>query len=131
MKFKHGVFLLLGVGMVFVYVSLDPNKADFMPKCPFYALTGIYCPGCGSQRATHQLLNFNIVGVLQQNVLYFISLLVIIYHLTIRGFNLFYKKNIYNYIYHPKTPKYVLIVIVSFWILRNIPTYPFHLFAPK
>lgn len=34
---------------------VDPNQPGHYPACPFYALTGFYCPGCGSMRALHFL----------------------------------------------------------------------------
>lgn len=131
MKLKHIGILVLGVALALLYFFINPSDVHFLPKCPLYTSTGIYCPGCGSQRATHQLLQFNIIGVLQQNVLYLIGLLIIGYHLSIIGINLFFKKDIYNYIYHPKTPIIILVFIIIFWILRNIPYYPFNLLAPS
>ena len=131
MKLKNIGLLALGIGLAILYFFVNPSEVDFLPKCPLYATTGIYCPGCGSQRATHQLLNFNILGVLHQNVLYFISIFVFGYHFIITSFNLIFKKNIYNYIYHPKTPIMMLIVIIVYWILRNIPFYPFNILAPN
>lgn len=113
------------------YFFINPNEVNFLPECPLYFTTGIYCPGCGSQRATHQLLNFNFLGVLQQNVLYFISLFILGYHMIVTGINAFFKINIYNFLYHPKTPLIILAIIVIFWILRNIPFYPFNLLAPN
>jgi hypothetical protein len=129
-KFKWFVIIFGGLSLVLFYFFTNPNEVNFFPKCPLYFTTGIYCPGCGSQRATHQLLNFNIYGVLQQNVLYFISLFILGYHLIVSGINAFFKKNIYNYVYHPKTPLVILAIIVVFWILRNIPYYPFNLLSP-
>ncbi|MFZ2282431.1 MAG: DUF2752 domain-containing protein, partial [Lutibacter sp.] len=78
----------------------------------------------------HQLLDFNILGVLQQNALYFMSLLLFGYHLIVSGINTVFKKNMYNFVYHPKTPLIILAIIIVFWILRNIPYYPFNLLAP-
>jgi hypothetical protein len=131
MKFKHIGILVLLIVVAFLYFFIDPSEVDFLPKCVLYATTGIYCPGCGSQRATHQLLNFNLLGVLQQNVFFFIVLLLLGYHLVITSINLYFKKHIYNYIYHPKTPIVFLIFVILFWILRNIPYYPFNLLAPN
>lgn len=131
MKIKYAGFLVIAIGLAILYYYGNPDTSLIFPTCPFYGATGIFCPGCGSQRATHQLLNFNIFGVLQQNVLYLISLFILGYHLVINGLNLIFKKNIYNCIYHPKTPVIILIFIIAFWILRNIPYYPFNLLAPN
>jgi hypothetical protein len=122
---------MLLVAIVFLYYFINPSEVDFLPKCIFYTTTGIYCPGCGSQRATHHLLNFNILGLLQQNIFYFIVLLMVVYHLVITSINIFFKKHLYNYLYHPKTPIIFLIFLILFWIFRNIPYFPFNLLAPS
>lgn len=130
-KIKWFAFILGGLSLALFYFFTNPNEVNYLPECPLYFSTGIYCPGCGSQRATHQLLNFNIFGVLQQNALYFISLLILGYHLIVTGINAFLNKNIYNYVYHPNAPWIILSIILVFWILRNIPYYPFNLLAPS
>ena len=131
MKIKYIIFFILGLALATIYVFINPSEVDFLPKCPFYFFTGLYCPGCGSQRATHQFLNFNFLGVLQQNLLFVIGLFIVGYHAIILAINTFFKKNIYNYLYHPKTPFVLLVFIICFWILRNISSYPFNLLAPK
>jgi uncharacterized protein DUF2752 len=131
MKLKNiGLFIAV-VALAMLYFFVNPSELNILPKCPLYITTGIYCPGCGSQRATHHFLHFNFKGVLQQNVLYFIGLLFIGYHLIITSLNLFLKKKIYNYVNHPKTPLIIIIVIILFWIARNLPFYPFNWLAPN
>jgi len=44
---------------------------EWWPKCPIYALTGLYCPGCGGLRATWDLLHGNVSGAINQNALIF------------------------------------------------------------
>jgi len=131
MNFKYLGLFILGIFLVLIYVFINPSEVDFLPKCPFYFTTGIYCPGCGSQRATHQLLNFNFLGALSQNVLFAVGLILVGYNSIILIANKYFHKNIYNYLYHPKAPIILLIIIIAFWIIRNIPYYPFNLLAPK
>jgi len=131
MKLKNLGLLVLGIGLTFLYFFVNPSNVDFFPKCPLYATTGIYCPGCGSQRATHQLLQLNFIGVLQQNILFFFGLFILGYHIAVQSLNLVLKKNIYNYLYHPKTPIIILVIIIVYWILRNIPYFPFNILAPN
>ncbi|MDQ3172268.1 MAG: DUF2752 domain-containing protein, partial [Acidobacteriota bacterium] len=38
---------IAGAG-VFLFV-LEPGKSAFLPGCPFRALTGFTCPGCGAR----------------------------------------------------------------------------------
>lgn len=62
--------VLLGV---FVYAAMDP-ATHWFPRCPIYVLTGFRCPGCGSQRALHQLLHFNFRVAFGYNALVVASL---------------------------------------------------------
>ena len=131
LNLKYLGILLLTIVLAFIYFYVGPSEVGFLPKCPLYVTTGIFCPGCGSQRATHELLHFNFLGILNQNILYVVGLLILGYHILITGINLLFKKNIYNYVYHPKTPLVILVFIILFWIIRNIPIYPFNLLAPQ
>ncbi|RXP53474.1 DUF2752 domain-containing protein [Lutibacter sp. HS1-25] len=131
MNFKYVGFVILAIALVLIYIFINPSEVDFLPKCPFYFTTGLYCPGCGSQRATHQLLNFNFKGVIAQNILFVVCIFILIYHITITVLNTYFKKNYFNYLNHAKTGWIVLIFILVFWISRNIPCYPFELLAPK
>lgn len=130
MKLKYIVMLLLFMVIALLYFFINPSEVNFLPKCPLYVSTGIYCPGCGSQRATHNLLNFNFLGILQQNVLYAFGLVLITYHLIVTSLNTFLNKNFKNYLFYKKVPLFILAIIILFWILRNIPYYPFNLLAP-
>jgi len=130
MNFKHIIVLVFFLGLSLFYFIINPNKVNFLPKCPLYATTGIYCPGCGSQRATHELLHLNIKGVLKQNVLFLFALLLLIYHWTVCLINKFFNKNWKSILNHSKTPIIILIIIIIFWVLRNLPWKPFSLLAP-
>jgi hypothetical protein len=55
----RAVATALGGGIAaacFLYV-FDPARSALYAPCPFHLLTGLYCPGCGSLRALHQLLH--------------------------------------------------------------------------
>ena len=55
---------------VMAYVRLvSPYATGNYPTCPFLSLTGLYCPGCGSLRALHELANLDILASLGMNVL--------------------------------------------------------------
>ena len=59
------IFIIIAVlvffGMLALYILYNPSETALFPKCPLFATTGIYCPGCGSQRAAYQTLNGNIL----------------------------------------------------------------------
>ena len=47
---------LLIVAAAIPLAAFDPATTWWFPSCPFYALTGLLCPLCGSLRALHALL---------------------------------------------------------------------------
>ena len=49
--------------------AVDPNQPGHYPLCPTLALAGIYCPGCGMLRATHDLAHGDLAGAMQRNPL--------------------------------------------------------------
>jgi hypothetical protein len=117
-----GLFALAG----FLYV-FDPADCNLFPPCPFYTITGLYCPGCGSQRALHDILHLDAAGAAANNLLVIPAILVIIYHIL---YQLIRPKH-QNILYYNSTPRIILGIIIIFWILRNLPFYPFTLLAPS
>lgn len=110
-----GTFL----GLVFLLYAIDPAESKLAPPCLFHEMTGLYCSGCGTLRSLHCLLNGDIGGAVAKNPLLFIlfpGVLIL----------LFNKK----WLWHPRTGWSLLIIIVSYGILRNIPLWPFTLLAP-
>ena len=52
-----------------VYVGLrDPARGGFLP-CPFHAITGLWCPGCGMTRALHHLVRGDMAAAFSANLL--------------------------------------------------------------
>jgi hypothetical protein len=45
----------------------SPQEYSFYPRCPFYALTHHYCPGCGATRAVAELLHGHVAAALHFN----------------------------------------------------------------
>lgn len=122
--------VLIGLGFVYIYYKINPAGQDWMPKCPFHSMTGMHCPGCGSQRAIHDFLHGNIIDGFRHNVLIGLGILVLFYKLVLIIRSKYYPQKKKNLLYDPKTPWVIFIVIVSFWIMRNIPYEPFSFLAP-
>ena len=57
-----------------VFFVFDPTKVSFFPPCLFHLMTGWDCPGCGAQRALHQLLHGNIIAAVRLNAMFVLSL---------------------------------------------------------
>jgi hypothetical protein len=59
---------LLGLGVALV-AAVDPHTSGRYPTCPFHAVTGLWCPGCGGLRAVHDLTHGHLIVALHENVL--------------------------------------------------------------
>jgi hypothetical protein len=126
----------MAAGVLFaaiLFYIYNPAYTNYFPKCPFLTLTGFYCPGCGSQRALHQILHGNLLSAMKFNVLLVLSIPFLIYHQMVklnRYFGSFAGK--INSIFYSSNFTYVvLIVVILFWLCRNIPVEPFSYLAPK
>lgn len=123
--------LLVGIiALAVLFFQLDPSENQLFPRCAFNALTGYYCPGCGSQRAIHSLLHLNIQGVVQNNLLFLPAVLAIIYHYIHRFLNKKFNWRLPNIFYLKNTPWVIFAIILFFWLLRNLAVYPFSVLAP-
>jgi hypothetical protein len=59
------------VGAAAYVAIIDPTSPDaHLPTCPFYELTGLWCPGCGLTRATHAVLRGDVGAALGFNLLF-------------------------------------------------------------
>src|SRR5204862_6959096 len=58
--------------------AVPPQGQAFYPLCPFHAVTGLWCPMCGSTRAVHALLTGHLTQALHDNVLLLAALPVIV-----------------------------------------------------
>lgn len=122
--------LVVLIGLAVLFFVLDPTKHNIFPRCLFNSITGYYCPGCGSQRAIHSLLHFDIAGVVSYNFLFIPAFLLIIYHYLHPFLNRFFGWKLPNIFYFKSTPWIIFGFVIAFWILRNLPIYPFSVLAP-
>lgn len=101
-------------------VVRDPNTAGFYPACPFRALSGLDCPGCGSLRALHALLHGDVAAAFGFNLLLVVGLLLTVV-LFIRAAP---RRADSRAVTQPAIPDAVRtwapVVIIAFWVLRNI-----------
>jgi hypothetical protein len=56
-------------GAALFFASHDPYHSQVFPTCPFLAVTGLQCPGCGGTRAMYSLLHGDVVGAVRMNPL--------------------------------------------------------------
>jgi hypothetical protein len=118
------IWLALAAGSTYLFI-FEPGKSGLFLICPFFKLTGFACPGCGSTRGLHQLLHGNVVAAFKFNPLLMIMLPFLLYALlrytnaALRGRQLKGNQLDAKYIW------LLFFVVLSFWIVRNTPFYPF------
>ena len=100
--------------IILIYWNIDPSAYEWMPKCPFYKLTGYKCPGCGTQRALHALLHGNFVDGITYNPILLPALLYIIVLECLR-FTRF--RDVLSGTIATRT---ILIIVCLYWLTRNI-----------
>jgi len=113
------LFLILA----FFYRKYNPEGNVLFPKCPFKEITGFKCPGCGSQRAIHHLLNFDVLAATRENVILVISipyiLLGVFFDSVKTPTPAMLKAR--KFLFGQKAIMVILLIIIGFWILRNLP----------
>lgn len=100
--------------------SVSPYSAGGYPVCPIYALTGLYCPGCGTARCLHSLVTGDLGGAFARNLLIPI-LLVALAVAFVRWVVLRWRGE--RFTWNPPTwlPITLGIGVLLFGVLRNIP----------
>lgn len=102
-----------------VYFHYDPSESSFFPKCTILALTGYQCPGCGSQRTIHALLNGEFAQALRYNaMLTFAIPVLLLYAVTDMWPGLM--PRVRSIINNPVVLYGWLVMLLSWWVLRNV-----------
>ena len=112
--------ILLIIILGAVYFVFDPLKSSFFPSCPFKSFTGLDCPGCGSQRAIHELMHLNFKKAFEYNALLVLS---IPYLLLLMVFNFESVKQrlpkLERILFGWKSVWIITIIVILFFIFRN------------
>lgn len=100
----------------------NPAIGGAYPKCLFYSFTGLWCPGCGLTRGLYACLHGDFVTTIRMNPLMFgvMPALAIVAYAKRRSVCVL--KAIDNL---------VIVSSLIFWLLRNVPCWPFALLSPN
>lgn len=118
-KIKALVIAAVFVLGVVLYYTFDPSESVFFPKCPFFWLTGFKCPGCGSQRAIHQLLTLHIKEAIKYNAFMVFSIPLLLF-LVIADVCKEKHPRLYTISRSPLLSWTILATVLLWWVLRNI-----------
>ena len=108
---------------VYLYSHYNPEDYHLFPKCPVYLLTGYECPGCGSQRAFHNLFQGNFIAAFNYNPL---MILLIPYVLSGIYFEYIADRTatrivrLRNILFGKWAAPILAVIILLYFILRNI-----------
>ena len=112
------------------YIGLnDPESKQIFPTCGFYALTGMYCPGCGMTRALHNILGGNILRAIRFNLLLVAVTPVIIYAYIWWTTWAFTKRELPKLKFSRNVVWLISILALVFIVGRNLPGAIPHYFA--
>lgn len=118
---------LAGLGGCLLVGLVDPGEPGRYPLCPFRAVTGLDCPGCGTLRAIHALTRGDVAVALDHNVVtvLLVPILVaawVVWVLRVRDGR-----------GAPAPPAWagysVAGALAAFWVVRNIPWGPLEVLA--
>lgn len=112
-------FVLFILGIRYFYLNNPSNGTSPYVICMSKRLTNIDCPGCGGQRAFHQLLHGNFLEAAKLNmfIYFFAPLLTYIFLIfALKPFNI----NLPDIDISTKGLIVILFIIIIFTILRNI-----------
>lgn len=121
------------VALAAVFIALVPPEGQtFWPKCLLNFATGLHCPGCGGTRSLHLLAQGDILGALHQNALFVLIEFPLGIWLFAKGMK-FVVTGKYN---PPRIASRAInlalvVAVLAFLILRNIPIEPFTHLAPQ
>jgi hypothetical protein len=119
-----GPVLTIG-GLTAATVALhlrDPHVSHSWGVCPLYALTGIYCPGCGGLRGVNDLTDGHLAAGASSNLLLVVAIPFAVLVL-VRWTWLRWQGSSAAVV--PAVPRAVKIalaaVVAVFWVARNLP----------
>jgi hypothetical protein len=113
-----------------VLFAFDPSTSKFYPSCPFHALTGLYCPGCGTCRAIHELLHGHLASAFGLNPLMVLLIPLLSYMFLPYVAFAITGKMVAAVSVPALWARVTLWIILAYWVLRNVPYYPLDLLAP-
>ncbi|GAA2847170.1 DUF2752 domain-containing protein [Streptosporangium fragile] len=115
-----GTALAAGAAVAFVG-AVDPNEPGHYPTCPFLALTGLYCPGCGGLRAVHALVHGDPATAVGLNPVVVVMIPVLAVFWAYWALRSWRGGPPIGKSVRPVYVWLFLALMIVFWIVRNLP----------
>jgi hypothetical protein len=120
------VVALIGAAAFFLWL-VHPQDNHAIPQCLVLQTTGCYCPGCGSLRAIHHLLQGELARAWAMNPL---TVLLLPGLLFLASADLLFNRRDIAVRIRPFYLWLLIALFLLFGLLRNLPFHPFTLLAP-
>ncbi|MFC5751006.1 DUF2752 domain-containing protein [Actinomadura rugatobispora] len=116
-----GGVLALAAAVVATVALVDPNERGNYPTCPFLALTGYQCPGCGALRTLHALAHGHVGEALALNV-FVVSMLPVLAFFWARWTVARARgRPARTRAGDPRLIWGLFAAVMGFWLMRNLP----------
>lgn len=111
----------VGLGAAVLLHLHDPHSSGSYGFCPFLALTGRPCPGCGGLRAVNDLTRGDFVAAVSSNVLAVAAVGVLSVAWVLWVVRRMRGQNDRMIVVGPNVGAAILVTLVVFGIVRNTP----------
>ena len=120
------ILIAVSVPLFLILMGIYEYQGGSGLTCPFYRLTGLYCPGCGTGRAIQALCHGHIALAIRCNILLFILGLPCLFVLAHEYVRIVFPTLKLKPVTASQTCiRAVIILILAFWVLRNAPALSF------
>ena len=100
----------------------DPHVSNSWGLCPLYALTGVYCPGCGGLRGVNDLTGGHVGAAASSNLLLVLAVPLVLLVLARWTWVSWQGRDVAVVPTLPRSVRFGLGVLIAvFWVARNLP----------
>ncbi len=123
---RWGLAAVTAAGCAYVAIA-DPNQSSTIyPQCPFRALTGLDCPGCGITRAVRSLVTGHPLQAMDHNLLFVVALVLGAVWFGWSELARWRGVPPPRWSIGPRAMIGIGVAIGVFWVARNLPWGPLH-----
>lgn len=116
-----GAVAAASVALLILLHLADPREGEFPSLCPFLAVTGRWCPGCGGLRATRALMGGDLGAAVGYNVVAVVVIPVLAYAWLAWAFAEAGLRGPPRVRLTPRTTWWLVAAGATFWVVRNLP----------